>query len=989
MQKIQEQQVQEQQRQQQQQMEQQRLQQQKQQEMEQQQQRLLQQQKQQDMEQQRLMQEQLEEQQRFQQEQQQQAEERRRKEEQDLLEQQQQQQIHQRFEETKQLRRSQTPSLTRRATFEPINQASGFKKVDSHFGQVKTGHVSEKRSFWMRSISTDKLNHEMSPGPRRRRVTGGQDWIKQSDQQDQGYRPGSSLAQVIGGQTGDTSAQNVKTVVSGWSDLSKSKSSAAVLQEREKRPRRSQSRERMREFIPVTAAQNQSVEQPIRPVLSEAHTNQVQETVSHWGHPHPSEEVRTTTPIPTRNIGDTFADSKMNMNTISAGMQQHQQESSSSPWRTKNPEPTVKVINVAVENTTNNNNNIHISENAASQMASFVQQQQQETKTSSSMISSSSSMTASSTTNVMQNSSNVNVSDDKCFAQVPPKSPGPSSRKFPSSSSTSSAAAPKGKSVNSRPLPPTPTPPPTSSTPPSTSLENSKTEPMICSTSSCSIPMSIMATSATAEATAATSSSTSLLSSSTISSSCTSSSWTMKQENTKRNIEQRQQQKQQKTETFGSSSMQTNNTNQNNKQDFSILNEWLAGEEKQLEESIKNLENSSPKPSNIGTTTKSRNNLLPATKSTINDHKILSIAADDNCNEILQSINPNIISSQTPTNTSSTTTSTTPTPNELNLKGKVKEGLAMFKNAERSSKLDHHQKFIPAAGEKLEGSHEKAKQALLQHNDKEMQIRIELEKNQRAKELEDIKKQQTEENTNELKNTNSTPRAEITSSLEVASENATMQPSMEVLEARSRMLQEVASRRELTPTTSVTSDDDNEFTTSQEKAAERAKKERNKELAEIAEMRGRTNWQEVVTSSSDQNGRSRATPTPRTPDPDLEEAKTTIRNAAARWQEREQSSKPRFGTPPSGRNTPSRRIGNLFNRDSDHWKMEATGGGGDAGAVEDTEEDFPAPPTDIEMQVSTTITTAPATPPPPPRDSSKEVMMEYSSVNIAGKMGKK
>merc|ERR1712020_620629 len=102
-----------------------------------------------------------------------------------------------------------------------------------------------------------------------------------------------------------------------------------------------------------------------------------------------------------------------------------------------------------------------------------------ETKTSSSMISSSSSMTASSTSNVMQNSSsNVNVSGDKCFAQVPPKSPGPSSRKFPSSSSTSSAA-PKGKSVNSRPPPP-PTP---------TSLENSKTEPMLSSTSSGPIPM--------------------------------------------------------------------------------------------------------------------------------------------------------------------------------------------------------------------------------------------------------------------------------------------------------------------------------------------------------------------------------------------------------------------------------------------------------------------------------------------------------------------
>ena len=263
MQKIQEQQLQEQQRQQQQ-MEQQRLQ--KQQEVEQQQQRLLQeqmeqqrlqQQKQQEMEQQRLLQEQIE-QQRFQQ-QQQQVEERRRKEEQDRLEQQQQQQqIHQRYEETKQLRRSQTPSLTRRATFEPINQTSGFKKVDSHFGQVKTGHVHEKRSFWMRSMSTDKINHEMSPGPRRRRVTGGQDWIKQSSDD----RPGSSLGQVIGNsQTGESSAHNVKAVVSGWSDLSKSKSSAAVLQEREKRPRRSQSRERMREFIPVTAAQNQAAEQ--------------------------------------------------------------------------------------------------------------------------------------------------------------------------------------------------------------------------------------------------------------------------------------------------------------------------------------------------------------------------------------------------------------------------------------------------------------------------------------------------------------------------------------------------------------------------------------------------------------------------------------------------------------------------------------------------------------------------------------------------------
>ena len=50
------------------------------------------------------------------------------------------------------------------------------KKSDTHFGHVRTGNVHEKRNFWLRSASTEKL-HEMSPGPRRRRLQGTQWWF--------------------------------------------------------------------------------------------------------------------------------------------------------------------------------------------------------------------------------------------------------------------------------------------------------------------------------------------------------------------------------------------------------------------------------------------------------------------------------------------------------------------------------------------------------------------------------------------------------------------------------------------------------------------------------------------------------------------------------------------------------------------------------------------------------------------------------------------
>ena len=100
------------------------------------------------------------------------------------------------------------------------------------------------------------------------------DW---NPKQNQEARPGSTLGQVFSSSGAD---QAVKTVASGWSELAKSKSSAAVLvqeAEDQKRKRRGLSRERP-PMIPTAVQQEQS-----RLNLSEAHTNQVHETVNKWG----------------------------------------------------------------------------------------------------------------------------------------------------------------------------------------------------------------------------------------------------------------------------------------------------------------------------------------------------------------------------------------------------------------------------------------------------------------------------------------------------------------------------------------------------------------------------------------------------------------------------------------------------------------------------------------------------------------------------------
>ena len=247
------------------------------------------------------------------------------------------------------------PKLVRRDSFKAVNDTSRSESQRRNDG-VRTGYVNEKRNFWMRSASTDRLHqrHEMSPGPRRRRIGGGE-WIRSETTPEPCSRPGSSLGQVI------TATGNVKHTVNNWGTLSKSRSSAAVLQEPLERPRS----RLMDSWAMDHDERAKSVE---RKVLDPHGTNQVQDTVSNWA--KAKEASGRTTPVPSRTIGETFADSQVQK------WGQTDEEllvrDGPTPWRTKTPEPGLKLLNVSVEK--KDSNNVHISENAHAQMSSYATQ---------------------------------------------------------------------------------------------------------------------------------------------------------------------------------------------------------------------------------------------------------------------------------------------------------------------------------------------------------------------------------------------------------------------------------------------------------------------------------------------------------------------------------------------------------------------------------------------------------------------------------------
>ena len=743
-------------------------------------------------------------------------------------------------------RRSQTPSsLAKKTTFEPIDhqQPSGsFKKAENHFGMVKTGNVHEKRNFWLRS--TEKL-HEMSPGlPRRvttRRLPGNQDWIRQAADHSvhPPSRPGSSMGQAI---YGNMDQSNVKKSVSGWSDLSKSKSSAAVLQQPGEQPaRRSRSsKERTTPQEVFHRSQcNLENDQPQRSVnLSEAHTNQVQETVTKWGKSaSPQPQVNVASRTPSRTIGETFSETKTA--TAAEKSSSSTTTTNAAPWRSSNkgsnanPEPSVKVVNVAVEN------NMRFSESAEAQMAKHLKQ------TSIEQTSNMTSMTSTTSSSSSASFSAAAASSEKVVTTLttqPPKSPGPS-RKTPSSqpasSATNAATVAKGKS------------------------------PMMSSSSPTSSRFTAASTSNSASNAEDNSASTqkrqdhNLLSSSSGQISMSSSKQFQQVTEQKWEVQQHHQQHQHCKQE------EQINEISNNDQSLPLISSWIKAEEEQSKKPIK---------------------------------PTRTIKADHAREEMPPPPPPPM------------------PPPQLPLSGM--EAAPPVEDPVKTQSLPSQ---------------------MINDNEED-------ERKQRAQELVQVA---LAGKVNQLKDN-------LTSS-----GGEDKQRDAKVLEARARMLQEVASLRcsEVTmpsssTTTTAAGEDDDYNSTSQERAAEKAKQERNRELAEIAEMRCRTNWEDVVSSTACNVDVQQ---TRQTPDPDLEEARNTIRNAAARWQEREQSTqKVRYGTPPSGRTTPSRRIGNLFKKGSDHWSMDEQG----------MEEEFPAPPTDIEMEV-----TLPA---PPPRDSSRDVMMEYA-----------
>jgi len=245
--------------------------------------------------------------------------------------------------------REHIPKIPKNKTFE-ANQDRTDTKHEDHLLSIKTGQVNEKRNFWMRSTSVDRINNisSLSPAPRRRRI----DWgaaNRQKENDDPESRPGSSLGQANTG--------SVKNLSSGF--LAKSKSSAAVHEIERGRPKQ-------KSFVQNGWTKEKYDQETKKEFFKsqELKTNKVNDTVQSWGKRDGGATSGRSTPAPSRHIGDTFSENKIAKATT--------ENKSANSWRTKTPEPTLKLVNVSVEKGAGSNQNIHISENAQKQMANFI-----------------------------------------------------------------------------------------------------------------------------------------------------------------------------------------------------------------------------------------------------------------------------------------------------------------------------------------------------------------------------------------------------------------------------------------------------------------------------------------------------------------------------------------------------------------------------------------------------------------------------------------
>merc|ERR1712142_748702 len=292
--------------------------------------------------------------------------------------------------------RDHIPKISKTKSFEASQDRQNESKTEDHLSLIKTGQVNEKRNFWMRSTSADRLNQvSLSPAPRRRRI----DWnAKQKENDDPESRPGSSLGQANTG--------SVRNLSSGF--IAKSKSSAAVMQDEVERGRPKQ------KTVIANGWTKEQYDQKVKQEFfksQEVKTNKVTDTVQTWGKRDGSQTGRTT-PAPSRNIGEGFSENKVGKTS--------EVDKNANSWRTKTPEPTVKLVNVSVEKAMGSNQNIHISENAHRQMANFMSATVQQKEEVSSMM----------VTNTMSSQSSVTShsvsTGSRCSAEInsqPPPAP--------------------------------------------------------------------------------------------------------------------------------------------------------------------------------------------------------------------------------------------------------------------------------------------------------------------------------------------------------------------------------------------------------------------------------------------------------------------------------------------------------------------------------------------------------------------------------------
>merc|ERR1719206_1475325 len=164
--------------------------------------------------------------------------------------------------------RDHIPKVSKTKSFEASQDRQNEMKTEDHLSLIKTGQVNEKRNFWMRSTSADRVNQaSLSPAPRRRRI----DWnAKQKENDDPESRPGSSLGQATTG--------SVRNLSSGF--IAKSKSSAAVMQDEVERGRPKQ------RTVIANGWTKEQYDQKVKQEFfrsQEVKTNKVNDTVQTWG----------------------------------------------------------------------------------------------------------------------------------------------------------------------------------------------------------------------------------------------------------------------------------------------------------------------------------------------------------------------------------------------------------------------------------------------------------------------------------------------------------------------------------------------------------------------------------------------------------------------------------------------------------------------------------------------------------------------------------